>query len=116
MDDSEQFSRFRKVVVQRRKESTGTGTLGDAVKQLVDGRISPRQSRFDSVIQIWTELLPAELGRHCRLVDMFGGQLKVVVDLPVYAHELRLCSSRLVEELREHCPRARIRTIKVVIG
>ncbi|MHC4617705.1 MAG: DciA family protein [Planctomycetota bacterium] len=116
MDDNERFRSFGKVGVQRRTGSRGTATLGDAVKHLVDGRISPRQARFDSLIEIWNQLLPAELGRHCRLVDASGGQLKVLADSPAYVHELRLCSSQLIEELRRQCPRARIRTIRIVIG
>ena len=90
--------------------------LGDLLSGLMEERISPRQARFELVSGLWSELLPAELGRHCRLADISGGQLKVLVDSPSYAHELRLCSSELLSELQRRCPRGRIKKIKIAIG
>ncbi|MCK4752366.1 MAG: DUF721 domain-containing protein [Planctomycetes bacterium] len=90
--------------------------LSDTVKVLMEEIISPRQSRFQEILQLWNQLLPAELQEHCKLGGISGGQLKVLVDSPVYMHELRLCSPLLIEELQTHCPRARIRKIKITIG
>ena len=78
--------------------------------------VAPRQAKFGSVAEAWNHLLPVELGRHCRIADISGGQLKVVVDSPVYLYELRLCSDGLIKELRRQCPRAKIKSIKLIVG
>lgn len=114
MDGAEQL---RNILTWRTKRKPRSATrLSDTVSELMDNRISPAQARFSSIVQLWNELLPAELARHCKLADISGGQLKVLVDSPVYMYELRLCSRRLLEELQRHCPRARIKDIKPVVG
>ncbi|HEW79949.1 MAG TPA: DUF721 domain-containing protein [Phycisphaerales bacterium] len=114
MDKDEQLL---SVTRWRKKPKPGRTTrLGDAVEQLMETSVSPRQARFGPVAELWNQLLPAELCRHCKIDDISGGQLKVLVDLPPYMHELRLCSSELLEQLQLRCPRARIKEIKFVIG
>lgn len=90
--------------------------LSEVLGQLMDEQVSPRYARLGSVIQTWGQLLPTELARHCRPVDISGGQLKVLVDSPPYMYELRLCGSQLLAELKRQCPRSRIKEIKFVIG
>jgi predicted nucleic acid-binding Zn ribbon protein len=114
MDEAKQL---RNILTWRmRQKLHSTTRLSDVVVELLDNRISPTQVRFSSIVQLWNELLPAELARHCRLVDISGGQLKVLVDSPVYMYELRLCSRQLLDELQRRCPRARIKDIKSIIG
>jgi len=107
MDESK---RLRNTVRHR------TARLGDILSELMEQQISPQQARFGSIIELWSQLLPPELHRHCRIADISGGQLKVLVDSPSYMYELRLCSSALLGELQRQCPRARIRKIKFTIG
>jgi hypothetical protein len=90
--------------------------LGNVTKKLMENRISPQHARFGSIADVWDQLLPAELRRHCKITDISGGQLKVAVDLPVYKYELQLCSSDLVSELQQQCPRAHIKKIKFVVA
>ena len=90
--------------------------LGDIVKDFMDNRVGPGHTRFGLVVELWDQLLSVELGRHCKLMDLSAGQLKVQVDSPVYASELRWCTSELLEQLQRQCPRARIRKIKVVVS
>jgi hypothetical protein len=90
--------------------------LGDSVRRLMAERVLPRQGRFESICEVWSVLLPAELCRHCRLVDISGGQLKVAVDSPSYMHELRLCGPQLLAELQKSCPGLRLQKIKFTIG
>jgi hypothetical protein len=98
------------------RRSRKTALLGEAVRKLMDDFVSPRQTVFSAVEQLWNELLPAELARHCRLADIGGGQLKVFVDSPSYMHELRLCSQELVGQFDRRCPQARIKRIQLAIG
>ncbi len=100
---------------RRSWKSYRAASLGQVAQQLMDKRISPQQARFGPVTELWGQLLPEELNGHCRIADISGGQLKVLVDSPSYAHELRMCGPELLAELQSQCPRARIRDIKFVI-
>jgi hypothetical protein len=101
---------------QTPQKPAGAVRLGDTVRALLEGWISPQQTRFESICELLTRLLPIELREHCKITDISGGQLKVLVDLPSYMYELQLCSSELLKELRRRCPQARIKKIKFVVG
>jgi predicted nucleic acid-binding Zn ribbon protein len=114
MNEDEQFSNA--VKWRKKPDPNVTARLGDAVKQLMEDWISPQQSKLGQVAELWDELLPAELRRHCRLDDVSGGQLKVLADSSSYLYELQLCSLELLKELQRRCPRAGIKKIKPVLG
>lgn len=99
-----------------RRLSAGPAAIGGIVTELMEKRISPRHERFDMVSGLWQQLLPVELGQHCRLAQIKGGLLKVLVDSPAYMYELQLCSSELLEQLQHRCPRAGIIQIKISLG
>jgi hypothetical protein len=106
-----------KIVEGRRvRKADRTVRLGDTVQRFMAEQVSPRQARFGAVAELWGQLLPAELCRHCEIVDISGGQLKVCVDSPAYKYELQLCSSELLEELQQQCPKARLTEIKFVVS
>jgi predicted nucleic acid-binding Zn ribbon protein len=111
MDTNERTGR-----VSARQVGEKPQQLGDALVELMENRIAPRRARFRSVAEVWEQLLPAEMRRHCRVADIRGGRLKVVAESPSYQFELRLCSSELVKELAVRCPRAKIERIEIVIG
>ena len=105
------------VVRRRGSRKLGyTSRLGEAVMEFVEKRVSPRQSRFGLVSEVWRQILPAELLQHCEIVDISGGRMKVAADCPMYANELRWCAAEIVGELAQRCPQARIREIKCVVG
>ncbi len=101
---------------QRKRHLDRTVRLGDVAKELMDNRISPQQARFAPIAELWNQLLPDELRRHCKIAGISGGQLKVLVDSPSYMYELRLCGSDLLGELQRQCPRAHIKNIQFVVG
>ena len=106
-----------KIVEGRRvRKADRTVRLGDTVQRFMAEQVSPRQARFGAVAELWGQLLPAELYRHCEIADISGGQLKVRVDSPAYKYELQLCSSELLEELQQQCPKARLTEIKFVVS
>jgi len=88
--------------------------LGEALSELIEKEIAPRQVRYAAAMELWCQLLPDELRRHCRVADISRGQMKVEVDAPSYMYELQLCSAELVEQLRRRCPQSRIKGIKFV--
>jgi len=100
---------------QKKKRPDRTVRLGEALSQFMEKNVSPRRRWFEPVAALWDQLLPPELNRHCSLDALSGGQLKVVVDSPVYLHELRLCSPGLLTEL-QRCRNAHIKKIKLVLG
>jgi predicted nucleic acid-binding Zn ribbon protein len=106
----------RAVEGRRARRPDSTTRLGEAIEQLVAERISPLQAKFGPVAQVWQQLLPNELSRHCEIVGISGGRLKVRVDSPSYRYELQLCSADLLAELQEQCPRARLTDIKFTLG
>ena len=99
-----------------RKKPDKPVVLGDTIRALVENLVSPRQAVFAPVAQLWNQLLPDELRRHSKISDISDGQIKVQVDSPSHAYELRLCSSELLKKLQQQCPRAKIRKIKFVVG
>jgi len=94
----------------------GVVRLDSAAKELIDSQILPRQTIYDSIDKLWKQLLPKEIAQHCKISDISGGLLKVIVDSPSYLHELRLCSTELLKELQQGCSRARIQKIKLILA
>ncbi len=90
--------------------------LGDVTRELMENRISPQQARFGPISELWSQLLPDELRKHCKIAGIAGGRLNVLVDSPAYRYEMQLCSSELLSELQQQCPRAHIKKIKFVVG
>lgn len=115
MDEGEQI--LRNAVKGRTvKKFDRTAKVGDVAQMFVTKWVSPRQARFSAVIEAWSQLIPAELSKHCEIVDVDSGKLKVRVDSPSYKYELQLCSSELLKELQQQCPRVRLTEIKFVIA
>lgn len=90
--------------------------LGDVLVGLMENQVAPCRARFGPVAEVWEQLLPVELRRHCKIANIQGSRLKVVADSPAYQFEMRLCSSELVKELAARCPRARVERIDIVVG
>lgn len=115
MGEDEQL--LNKAVEGRRiRKSDRTVRLDAVVEQFLTEQVSPKQARFGAVAELWSRLLPEELCRHCEIVDVSSGKLKVRVDSPAYKYELQLCSSELLKELQQQCPKARLTEIKFVFA
>jgi hypothetical protein len=98
------------------RKSDRTVRLGDIAQQFLTEQVSPKQAKFSLVAEIWNQLLPEELRKHCEIVDISGGKLKVRIDSPAYKYELQLCSAELLKELQQQCPKARLTEIKFVLA
>ena len=114
MDEIERLQNTLKC--RRTRKPYNAFGLGQVAQQLMDRQISPRQAVFSDVTDTWSQMLPGELSRHCEIVEISGGQLKVQVDSPSYMYELQLCSSELLEELQHYCPKARLTRMKFVVA
>jgi len=111
MDDNKRLRRpsFR----PKRQEAV---SVGEIIKRFMDNQVSPQYEKSESVFDVWASLLPQTIARHCRIDSICRGELKVLVDSPSYMHELRFFSAELLEGLRQHCPSANVRKIKIAIG
>ena len=101
---------------QAKSKLERTASLADALKELMENSISPQWTRFAVISELWAQLLPPELLKHCKITNISGSRLKVAVDSPSYMHELRLCSSELLNQLRQQHSSVRIKKIDVVLG
>jgi len=93
-----------------------TARLADSIQQLMQQRIQPARRVFVDVTGCWDNLLPDELRRHCRIVQISNGHLKVQADSPSYLYELKLSGPEILEHLQSCCPRARIKKINFVVS
>ena len=97
------------------KKPERTVRLGEVLAYLVEGRIQPLHARLGPVLELWDQLLPEELARHCRIETIVGRELKVAAASPAHLHELRMCVRELLAELRRQCPQAKIRNIRLTL-
>lgn len=115
MDTGEQA--LQRIVAQKKKNPRPTAIkLGDVVGKMVTNRILPQQARIGQIVEALHQLLGPDLSSHCRVDSVSAGQLKILVDSPSYRNELRLCSGELVDQLRQQCPQAGIKKIKIGLG
>jgi len=85
------------------------------LNKFVDEGVSPRYKRFSKASEIWNEMLPYELAKHCKLDGIDGGRLRVVVDKPSYRYELEMCKHEILKRLNQEYPRVKVKEIKVTI-
>ena len=89
--------------------------LADVLEQYLGKNIAPRQKQWESIGQLWEDLVPATLGKHCRIKEVTSGTLKIAADSPVYMHELRLCADEVLREIQNESTAGHIKKIKVIL-
>ena len=89
--------------------------MGELLCGFVD-RLAPVHAQYDSLAQVWENLLPGALRDHCRIGSLGNGCLKILADGSSYMFELQLCKAVLLRELQRLCPSAKIRRIDVVLA
>lgn len=93
--------------------------LAEALAEVMEPRRTGITQRYEAASRLneaWAQLLPEEMTRRCRIVDLTAGLLTVAADSPSYMYELRISSSQLVEHLRQLCPEAKLRAVKIVLA
>ena len=92
--------------------------IGEALAKFIEPGPSGLTRRYETGSQIsslWTQLLPEIMAKHCRIVDLSQGTLTVEADSPSFLYEMRISSQQLIGFLRQGCPSAKIREIKVIL-
>ena len=114
-DFMEEIERIQEAVKARQtKRMDQFITLGQAAEMFVAKQVLPQQRKYGDVVEVWENVLPEELFRHCEIVDVSGGSLSVKVDSPSHKYEMHLCSSEILKELQRECPRAKITKLKLI--
>ena len=103
--------RFLRSTTSWQSKSGPTATLlGQAVRQYLQER-NGIFKKNRTVVDIWNEIVPAEMRSHCTLKGIEAGILTVEVDPGAYMHEMRLMSDELLKYLHSHSGRSGIRRI-----
>ena len=111
MDKEEQLRNITKY----KRPRVACSKLGDVLNKFVDEGVSVRYKRFSKVSEVWDEMLPDELARHCKLDGIDGGVLRVVVDKPSYRYELETCKHEILKRMNQEQPGIKIKEIKAAI-
>jgi hypothetical protein len=90
--------------------------LGDVLTELLDSKIEPQMERFVCLSEALRLLMPPELSEHCRIGDVSGGQLRLIVDSASYMYQLQLCSADLLAGLKIQCPQLRITRLRIAVS
>ncbi len=111
----EEIERIQEAVRSRQKKRVDNFVnIGQAAEQFFAGQITPQHRKYGDVLEIWEQVLPEELSRHCEIVNISGGNISIKVDSPAYKYELQLCSHEILRELQKECPKARLTKIKLI--
>ncbi len=90
--------------------------LGDVLAGLMSEGYAKRHGDFESLMQAWCSVVPAEVAEHCRIVELSAGRLKVAVDSPAHLQQLRLSGAALKQELAGLLPKGALKDIIFLIG
>jgi len=104
------------IQAKRRPQPT---LLADALAVVMDAPRAGLSRRYEAASrlgELWVQLLPPELAQHCRVADLSAGLLTIEADSPSYVYELRISSHQLLGYLRQGCPAAKLRAIRIMLA
>lgn len=88
--------------------------LGDQLDQFVTERGWAVDVAVGAVIGRWSQIVGAEIARHCAPVDFVDGVLTVRADSTAWATQLRLLSSSLLARLAQDVGEGTVAELRVV--
>ncbi len=98
--------------------SSQPAPLSEALTRFMEpgpASITRRYETGEKLKVLWSQLLPPVLAEHCRLIDFSQGLIVVEADSPSFLYELRISSKELIRHIRQGCPSAKVREIKVIL-
>lgn len=111
MDDEEKF--LCSTAGRPRSLEKSVSRLGLSTRTYLKGRGSQLEKNA-GVVDVWRQILPYELHKHCSLAGIYGGTMRLEVEPGPYMHEMRLVSGGLLEHLQNRCRQAGIKRIVLV--
>lgn len=109
--DLKRLSQYKQT---RRREMA---QLGPDLVSFFKQNVEKRQAKFGKIGEVWTQLVPEILDRHCCLDSFSRGQLTVLVDSSPHLYDLKqLLLSGLQQQLLLACKSAGLRKIALKPG
>jgi hypothetical protein len=99
---------------QKKYEETTT-PIGTILASFLSGRNDPFE-KSGKIGCIWKTVIPQVMQEHCRPTGFEHGILTVEADAGPYLYQLQLLRGRILEEVREKCPRCGLRDIRIIPG
>ncbi len=99
----------------RRQKKPGRAAVG--IGSDVAGYLKARRNELEknaSIVDVWAQVVPAELALRSRPDTLQSGVLRVEVQPGPWMHEMKLLLPELLTYFQEHCPRSRVRKIVCV--
>lgn len=90
----------------------GPEPIGNLVGQFLQGHCRDFE-RSSEVLDVWEQLLPADLRTCCRPGRMERETLVIEAPAGPYLYRVKMLSEQILERLNELCPRSRIRKIRI---
>lgn len=111
MSDNETLESIilQKAVKKPQQRARSIGVIFDEYKKGL--RKHKKQS---GVVELLSILLPKELERHCRIVSLLRGVLKMEVEAGPCMFEMQSLRGQLLEQLQLNCPGAKVDSIRLV--
>jgi len=115
MDQDEEL---RQLTQQKAPASMGREPwrLGALVCDYMTKQIEPTQQRMSVLRAVWAKVVPPRLRSHCRAAELVKGELKILVDGPVYLYQLRVLAVELLTDLRKTPPARKVRKLTFALG
>ena len=101
---------------QAKPRTDRTESLAKVLSRLMHRRIKPQHTNLSPVLEAWEQILPDQIRKHCKIVDISYGKIKLKVDSSSYKYELTLRKYEILQHLKAACPKARIKAIEFIIG
>ena len=67
-----------------------------------------------AIIDVWPQIVPELLQRHCRLDKRVGNTLYVQVMPGAYMHQIRMMTDEILEKMKQLAPRCGVRKIRIM--
>ena len=94
-----------------------TPLLGPDLVSFFKQNVEKRQAKFGKIAEVWSQLVPELLDRHCALESFHRGQLTVLVDSSPHLYEFRqLLLSGLERQLQVACKSSGLKKIALKPG
>lgn len=112
MDDNELLNSIVRWRVNRRE--IPAQNIGEILDKYIKSGLR-RHRKQGRVVELWEEILPAELARHSRMVSLLRGVLKAEVEAGPYMFEMQNIRQALLEQIQQSCPGAGVNSIKLIV-
>lgn len=114
MDAEQLLARANRMLKIKRQKTPEKSSLIEMELQRFFSQSAKPAKRNEAVPQAFEQAAGENLAQNCRIESMTAGILKVRVSPGPYMFELQTRSKEIIEKIKQQCPSARIRGIKII--